>query len=147
MGPRAYLLGLPVSKPPYADYVSSLLAWSPAIVRQTLARVAAIGGRPWTTMVASQLHFSEWTLYGVFVDEVLGASAKSFESDDPLCLAHWSDTPLTGDGAAAFVSRLQSSDIAAMISAKSHTPAETRRAAFAALRAAATPLAHSESIA
>jgi hypothetical protein len=139
------LLGLPTAEPPYPDYVSSLLAWNPAIVRQMLARVAATGGRPWTTMIASQLHFSEWTLYGVFVDQVLGAHAKSFESDDPLCLAYWADTPLTPDGAVDFVAGLRPTDIAAMISAKSHTPPEARRAAFAALRVATTTLASSES--
>jgi hypothetical protein len=141
------LLGLPAAEPPYPDYVSSLLAWNPAIVRQMLARVAATGGRLWTTMIASQLHFSEWTLYGVFVDQLLGAPAKSFESEDPLCLAYWADTPLTQHGAVDFVAGLRSTDIAAMISAKSHTPAADRRAAFAALRAATTTLVPSESTA
>ena len=56
-----------------------------------LARVAATTGRPWTTAIARQLHFSEWTLYGVFVDDVIGAPANSFASDDPLCLGYWGD--------------------------------------------------------
>ena len=43
------MLGLPSAEPPYPDYISSLLAWNPAIVRQMLARVAAMTGRPWTT--------------------------------------------------------------------------------------------------
>ena len=70
------LLGLPPAPPPYTDYVSSMLAWNPAIVRRMLARVEAVSGRPWTTAISAQLHFSEWTLYGVFVDHVLWLSAK-----------------------------------------------------------------------
>jgi hypothetical protein len=35
------LLGLPPAEPPYPDYVSSLLAWDPAILRELLARVFA----------------------------------------------------------------------------------------------------------
>ena len=64
------LLGLPPAEPPYTDYISSPMAWDPTIVRQMLARVTATTGRPWPTAIAGQLHFSECTLYGVFVDDV-----------------------------------------------------------------------------
>lgn len=130
------LLGLPQSAAPYTDYVSSLLAWDPAIVRQMLSRVSATAGRPWTTAVGAQLHFSEWTLYGVFVDHVLGPSANSFASDDPLCPAHWGTTPLDQKAAAQFLGRIKPTDVAAMISAKSGTPLAVKRAAFANFRAA-----------
>ena len=88
------LLGLPPAEPPYTDFISSLLAWDPVIVRRLLAQVAATTGQQWATAIAGQLHFSEWTLYGVFVDNIIGAPAKSFASDDPLCLAYWGKTPL-----------------------------------------------------
>ena len=97
------LLGLPPAEPPYTDFISSLLAWDPVIVRRLLARVTATTGQSWTTAIGRQLHFSEWTLYGVFVDEVIGAPANSFASDDPLCLAYWGTTPLNQDGAVDFL--------------------------------------------
>jgi hypothetical protein len=125
------LLGLPPADPPYNDYVSSLLPWDPAIVRRMLERVTATTGRPWTTAVAGQLHFSEWTLYGVFVDEAIGAPANSFASDDPLCLAYWGTVPLDQNGAVEFLRSMRPTDVAAMISAKSRTPLAVRRAAFA----------------
>jgi hypothetical protein len=130
------LLGLPAAKPPYTDYISSLLAWDPAIVRRMLERVTVTAGCPWTTAIARQLHFSEWTLYGVFVDEALGAPANSFGSDDPLCLAYWGTVPLSSKGAGDFLQGLQPADIAVMISAKSRTPLAVRRSAFASYRAA-----------
>jgi hypothetical protein len=130
------LLGLPSAEPPYADYVSSLMPWDPTIVRKLLDRVAATTGRPWTTAVAGQLHFSEWTLYGVFVDEAIGAPTDTFASDDPLCLAYWGTTPLDHNGAVDFLRGVHPTDIAAMISAKSRTPLAVRRAAFAGYRAA-----------
>jgi hypothetical protein len=129
------LLGLPSAEPRYTDYISSLLAWDPAIVRRLLARVTATTGQSWTTAIARQLHFSEWTLYGVFVDEVIGAPANSFASEDPLCLAYWGTTPLNQDGAVDFVRGVRPTDVAAMISAKSRTPVAIRRAAFADHRA------------
>jgi hypothetical protein len=133
------LLGLKPAAPPYADYISSLLAWNPAIVRQMLAKIVSTTGRPWTTAIAGHLHFSEWTLYGVFVDEAMGgAPANSFVSDDPLCLPYWNDGPLSTQGAIDFLRGVRPTDIAAMISAKSCTPLAVRRAAFAAHRAALT---------
>jgi hypothetical protein len=129
------LLGLPPGDPPYTDYISSLLAWDPAIVRQMLSQVADTTCRPWATAIAGQLHFSEWTLYGVFVDDVIGASANSFVSDDPLCRAYWDDTPLSRDGATDFLRGVRPTDVAAMISAKSRTPLAIRREVFAGYRA------------
>jgi Family of unknown function (DUF6492) len=130
------LLGLPPAEPPYADYISSPLAWDPVIVRRMLARVTATTGRPWPTAIAGQLHFSECVLYGVFVDCVIGAPAKSFASDDPLCLLYWEPTPLNLDSAAQFIRGVRPTDIAAVIQSKSRTPVAVRKAAFAALRAA-----------
>jgi hypothetical protein len=137
------LLGLKPATPPYTDYISSLLAWDPAIVRQMLAKVANTTGRPWTTAIGGQLHFSEWTLYGVFVDEAIGASANSFASEDPLCLSYWNDGPLSRQGAIDFLSGVRPTDVAAMISAKSRTPLAARRAAFASHRAARSTSAQS----
>jgi len=131
------LLGLQPVEPPFADYIpSSLVAWDPTIVRQMLARVTATTGRPWRTAIAGQLHFSEWTLYGVFLDEVSGAPANSFASEDQLCLCYWEPSPLNLDRAADFACSIRPTDVAAMISAKSRTPLAVREAAFAALRAA-----------
>ena len=130
------LLGLPPAKPPYTDFISSLLAWDPAIVRRLLAQVAATTGQPWPTAIAAQLHFSEWTLYGVFVDNMIGVPANSFASDDPLCLAYWGRVPLNWDEGVAFLRGARPTDVAAMISAKSRTPLAVRRDAFASYRAA-----------
>jgi hypothetical protein len=130
------LLGLPPAEPPYPDYVSSLLAWDPAILRELLARVESVTRRPWQTAVGSQLHFSEWTLYGVFVEEVLGTPANSFASQDTRCHSYWDETPLGDETIVGFLDRIQPDDVAVMISAKSRTPLDVRRRALRALSAA-----------
>lgn len=127
------LVGLPAQQPPYHDYVSSLLAWDPALVRGLLERVEKVTRRPWQTAVGGQLHFSEWTLYGVYVDGVLGAPANSFASDDTLCHSYWEETPLDATTVRDFLSDIKPDDIAVMISAKSRTPLELRRSAWASL--------------
>jgi hypothetical protein len=129
------LLGLRPAGPPYSNYVSSLLAWNPAIVRQMLSHISEISGHPWPTVVGAQLHFSEWTLYGEYVDHVIGAPAASFSSDHSLCHAYWDEVPLNLKDAAKFLNGVPFADVAAMISAKSRTPLAVRRAAFASYRA------------
>jgi hypothetical protein len=130
------LLGLPPAQPPYPDYISPMVACDPAIVRQMLARVTATTGLPWATAIARQIHFSEWTLYGVFVDHFMGAQASAFASEEPLCLSYYETVPMDRGDAMRFLRQLQPADVAAMISSKSGTPLDVRRAAFVDHRAA-----------
>lgn len=126
------LLGLPAADPPYPDYVSSVLAWDPALVRRLLARVSETTGRSWVEAVGACLHFSEWTLYGVFVEQLVRGAAAGFSSD-PLCHAYWDETPLDEHSIAEFLARIRPTDVAVMISAKSRTPLSLRNVALARL--------------
>ena len=125
------LLGLPSSgSPPFPDYVSSLMAWDPVIVRRLLQRVESVTGRRWTDAIGQQLHFSEWTLYGVFMDEILDGSSRTFSTEDSLCHAYWDEVPLSERTLQEFLAATGPYDVAVMISAKSRTPMAVRRAGF-----------------
>ena len=128
------LLGLPSGPPPYPDYVSSLMAWDPVIVRKLLQRVESVTGRRWTDAIGRQLHFSEWTLYGVFVDEVLGGPPPSFSSENALCHTYWDEVPLGEETLREFLAATEPDDIAVMISAKSRTPVAVRQGRLLQLR-------------
>lgn len=130
------LLGLPAAPTPLTDYITSPLAWDPAIVRQLLTKIEATTGRRWTSALGGLLHFSEVSLYGIFVDECLGEPANSFSSDDPLMHGYWDTVPIDAAGTAELVKGIGPTDIAVMISAKSHTPVPDRRQAIAELRRA-----------
>ncbi|MFC0864156.1 DUF6492 family protein [Sphaerimonospora cavernae] len=124
------LLGLPPApEPPLPDYVSPLNFWDPQIVRAMQQRIRETTGRDWMDAFNSQLHISEFILYGVFVDEILGASTAPPLSDITICYNRWDRTPLDHDEAMAFADRLPSDAIAMMISAKSNTPQGVRLAA------------------
>ena len=125
------LLGLPAAPPPpLPDYVTALNSWDPEVVRRTLARVEAVTGRGWLVAVGKELHFSECMLYGVYADEVEHAQGL-VTTGDSQCHTYWGSDPLTVEGAAELISSAGAGDVAYMISAKSHTPLDVRRAAHA----------------
>ncbi|MBF8191061.1 hypothetical protein ITP53_36205 [Nonomuraea sp. K274] len=122
------LLGLPGPAPlPLPDYVSSLASWDPAVVRGMQQAIIEATGRDWLTAFTSYLQVSEFIVYGVFVDEVLGISPPV---NTAICHSRWDRTPLDHAGAIAFADRLPPDAVGMMISAKSRTPMGARRAAI-----------------
>jgi hypothetical protein len=120
------MLGVPAASPPLPDYVSSFMVWDPAIVRAIESRVVEHTGRPWASVIAAQRHFSEWTLYGTYVDEIAPASARSFVADTTLCLSYWLHSPLDSEGAVEFARQLNAEDVAVLVQSKSGTPDRVR---------------------
>ena len=77
------LLQLPeAAELPLPDYVSAMSVWDSAVLIELKSRLEQVSGRNWLEMVASELHVSEFMLYGVFVDEVLRDRAAL---QTPLC--------------------------------------------------------------
>jgi len=127
------LLGLPPSSPPFSDYISPFNVWNRNLILAMQDRIQQVTGKPWMEAAAAQLHISEFILYGVFVDEVLGKAANVTPTSSMLCHSYWGHEPLTLDTARRFIDTAQSQDVAIMISAKSHTPLGVRRAALSAI--------------
>ncbi len=123
------LLGLPASPAgPLNDYVSPFNLWTRTVVLALCEHLEHVNGRPWVEVLAAELTFSEFILYGVFVDEVLGSAAPLARTDKTLCHSYWPCSPLDGESAAKFATEMQVDDVALMVSAKSRTPLAVRRA-------------------
>jgi hypothetical protein len=131
------LLGLPPAQPPFHDYVNPFSVWDPRLVVALQERVQTVTGRHWMDAIGAHLHFSEDTLYGVFVDEIVGGVTTGTVRSP--CHCYWDTMPLDADGAIAFVHQLPPDDVAVMISAKSRTPPAARQAAATVLESGVTP--------
>ena len=77
--------------------------------------------------VAGELHVSEFVLYGVFVDDVLGGFAPF---DGPLCHNYYERTPLSPADVSAFADRMPPRALGAMISSHSAHTSDVRRETF-----------------
>lgn len=123
------LLGLPPARLPAPDYVSSFMVWDQHVLHALLARIEWVTGQPWMDAVTNQRTFSEWTLYGVFVDEFM-SNAVGPATDLSLCRSYWDPIPLTAERAAELVASIGPDDVAILIQSKSRTPMAVRRAAL-----------------
>lgn len=122
------LLGLPPAPPPpLPDYVSALGVWDPPVVRAMQARITEVTGRHWLDAFTSQLHISEFIVYGVFVDSL---RERRPATDPELCHTYYESTPLDLDAALAFADNLKPDAIGMMISGNSNTAHGVRLAAI-----------------
>lgn len=121
------LLGVPPAPPPLPDYISPFNVWDRHIAVALQDRIQQTTGSHWLDAVAGQMHFSEFVLYGVFVDRVAGPHVNVAETNSMFCHTYWKRTPLDIAEGERFVQRMCAEDVAIMISAKSGTPLEVRR--------------------
>lgn len=85
----ARLLDLPVPVLPADDYINNLPTWTSANGRALLAHIEATRGRDWISAVAADRDFSEMMLYGMFVDQVLGARSGHEATPHELSRTFW----------------------------------------------------------
>ena len=68
------------------DYVGSLIAWRRDVVLELRQRL----GASWLDVMTREKTFSEYTLYGTFVEKMLGgAPDRQFVSNVEVCLNSW----------------------------------------------------------
>ena len=127
------LLGLPPAQFPASDYITSFCVWDPDALRAMLARIEQVTGQPWMDAITGQRTFSEWTLYGVFAEEVMRYEKEAL-TESSLCHSYWGTVPLTFESAAGFLSGISPDDVAILIQSKTLTPRIVRRTAIGALR-------------
>ena len=84
---------LPASDYHGADYIDNFVPWRRANVRGLLERIAAVRRtRPDGRYSRAPRDFSEYILYGVYCDRVLGlGQAGHFAADESLCETIWSE--------------------------------------------------------
>jgi hypothetical protein len=98
-----------------------------------IARIEQVTGRSWMDAITGQRTFSEWTLYGVFAEEVMKYEKEAL-SESSLCHSYWGTVPLTIESAAEFLSGINPDDVAILIQSKTQTPRIVRRAVMGAFR-------------
>lgn len=79
------LLGIEAASLPLPDFISGINAWKRTNALALLERIQRQTGRHWLRALTAAWDVSEYTLYGRFVQDVLGESAGQFVSTASLC--------------------------------------------------------------
>jgi hypothetical protein len=123
-GTAARLLGLPLENWLIPDYIGNLITWRKANVIQLCAQLETVSQRSWIETLAREWHWSEYILYGMYVDVMLGDRAEVYPIDHNLCHDYWFPKLLDDRELQQWIAQLESDQVAVMISAKSGIPVE-----------------------
>lgn len=89
------LLGIPPGEPGEKNYIGQLISWNSRNVKSMVDHIERVNGRPWQQVVAQAATVSEYILYGVYCDEVLGMERSDHEVwVNDLVLSFWFESKL-----------------------------------------------------
>lgn len=116
------LLGLaPPEGDAYSDNVAGIVSWDPQIVAACLRRVETVTKKDWATAFGSELHISEFILYGTYVRHFGTSEQRSFMRPTTLCHSRWTPEALQEEELDEFVRGFGSEDIAVHVQSNSST--------------------------
>lgn len=123
------LLGLPPipeanSETPFIGYVGNPITWRKENVLRLHKHIEKVTGKSWIRAVAECWDFSEYMLYGIFVDHVLKDNSGHYWDSQRSCQEYWGTTPLNHEQLQQFFQEMPPEIFSIMISAKSDTPIE-----------------------
>lgn len=93
----AALLGLDRPHVPSHDYINNLVSWRRCHVLSLLDGIERRSGRDWASAIARNRQFSEYLIYGSYVEGVLGLEAAGHWPDQrELCKVYWINADAEG---------------------------------------------------
>ncbi len=88
------------------DYISQLVSWRRDTLRALTDHISERSGRDWKEHLCSTLDFSEYTLYGVFAEHILGYSSGHRFEEEELCYCSWHHQIATEQDLRNFLGRI-----------------------------------------
>jgi hypothetical protein len=137
------LLGLNPPPLPASDFIGHIIFWDQETTRAMASRMEAVTKLDWIDALCRVREFSEYMLYGYFVQNESGFSVGHTPVSGTPCISYWNAPRLDRDGLNALLRRAGRDDVAFSVASFSRTPVETIRATIAehdAIRAPRAPV-------
>ncbi len=116
------LLGAPAVTYPAPNFIGDLVTWKRSVVLQLHQHLENRYHRAWIETLASTLHWSEYILYGMFVEHILKDAAGHYYDELYPGLQYFSNQPMTTQEIESFLSQVEPHHLTVMISAKAKIP-------------------------
>jgi hypothetical protein len=112
------LLGLPNVKYPASGYIGNIITWKRKNVLKLHKHLEDVSGKGWIQTLSSSWHLSEYILYGIFVERILGEDSGHYYNAQKICHEYWNPEEMSKEDLEQFFAEIEPEHIAVMISAK-----------------------------
>ena len=136
------LLGLKTRPLPADDFIGHIIFWDRQTTRDLAARIEATTGLGWIEALCRIREFSEYMLYGYFVQNHKASAAVHTVVPSTPCVSYWDDPTLSKRELKQLLRSANADDVAFSIASFSGTPVDTIRAAIAESDAVLSPASH-----
>ncbi len=112
-------------------YVESLVTWRRDTLHKLHEHIEAVHGRPWIEVLCRELFFSEYVLYGIFCEHILGIEqAGHYPTPLMETRSYWHEADLSDEELIRMRDSLEPHEVAVMINEKSKIPPSLIRKVF-----------------
>jgi hypothetical protein len=112
-------------------YIKTLVSWRRDNLVRLHAHIERATGRSSFDSIANSITLSEYGLYGMYCDFILGDRAGHYPTSRIETLSHWQEDKLTAKDLRRLREGLSPDHVLVMVNEKSRTPPDTVRQAFA----------------
>jgi hypothetical protein len=125
------LLGLPKPPFPASDFIGHIIFWDKQTTKALTERIEAVTGLGWNEALCKTREFSEYMLYGYFVENDSASSLRHTAVPGTPCVSYWENLRLSQSELNDLLRSAHEHDVAFSVASFSGTPVETIRAAIA----------------
>ncbi|SMF30899.1 DUF6492 family protein [Pseudobacteriovorax antillogorgiicola] len=126
----AKILGINETIKVNLNYVGPFIFWTRADLLALLERLEQISGKSWQEVVCRQIDFSEYTVYGMFIEYIRRENSQHYHDNTIRTINYWPETPASFEDLLKLQGTISPEHFGAMISSKSNTPVESIVKAF-----------------
>ncbi len=123
----AQLLNCPDVEFPANDYINQLVTWRRDNVLKLCERIEIVSGRNWVQTLFNCWNFSEYILYGVFIDSFLQENSGHYFEENDITHNYYLEDKLSKEQIKEMVKVMPEDRIAVMLSAKAEIPVSDYR--------------------
>lgn len=104
----AKLFGLSGSDHIHREYISQLNTWNRSTLLAMYRKIEETTGKDWKKVMCNTLDFSEYILYGVFVESVKGITESNhYQDEEEICHCSWHHTIDSAESLESFMSEIK----------------------------------------
>jgi Family of unknown function (DUF6492) len=129
------LLGFPTPPLPASDFIGHIIFWDQRTTRAMTSQIEAVTNLEWVEALCRTRDFSEYMLYGYFVQNDARSCARHILTSSTPCVSYWDQPKLSPQELNRLLRGAGNDDVAFSVASFSGTPVQTIRTAIEEMRA------------